>query len=159
VSATEQAAAARPAEHPFIPHQEILNRCVRKAASARPRAQWFRREATGNGLGAGGHGIESELIGRQIEAAWFPELLVRDEWDSELELGLVRDYHDWLAPALLTHGNIRRTTRERLERAACAQAEKLYRVRHLLPQVINNDLVEVALVEAMLRRTTNPQPG
>jgi hypothetical protein len=159
VSSTVQATAARPVEHPFIPHPEILNRCVRKAASARPRAQWFRREVTGDGVGAGGHGIEPELVGRQIEAVWFPELLAREEWDSDLEQGLVRDYHDWLAPALLTHSNIRRATRERLERAACAQAEKLYRVRHLLPQVINSDLVEVALVEAMLRRTANPPPA
>jgi hypothetical protein len=156
VSTSLQAVSARPDQHPFIPHQDVLNRCVRKAASARPRAQWFRRDAAGKGIGAGGSGIEPELIGRELEASWFPELLVREQWDTDLETGLVRDYHDWLAPSLLTHTGLRPTTRNRLERAACAQAEKLYRVRHLLPEIINHDLIDVAMVEAVLRRAATP---
>jgi hypothetical protein len=152
VAPSLQAVSERPDQTPSIAHQEILNRCVRKAASSRPRAQWFRRDAAGNGVGAGGCNIDSALIGRTIEASWFPELLVREEWDTELERALVRDYHDWLAPALLTHSDLRRATRDRLERVACAQAEKLYRYRHLLPEIVNADLVNVALVEAVLRR-------
>ena len=92
-------------------------------------------------------GIDPELL-----AACFPELLLRERWESQIEAYLVRDYHDWLAPALLTHTYLKRATRERLERAACRQAEKLYRVRPLLPEVINADLVDVAMIEAMLRR-------
>ena len=66
--------------------------------------------------------------------------------------GAIRDYHDWQAPLLLTHDNLPRATRDRLERAACRQAEKLYRVRHLLPQMLNPDLLKVAMVEAVMRR-------
>jgi hypothetical protein len=147
-----QAAALRPPEHPFIAHHEILNRCVRAAAGTRPSAQWFRRNSEGDAVGSGGSGLEPALLGRTIEASWFPELLVSEEWGSDVETGLARDYHDWLAPALLTHSNLRRATRDRLERAACSQAEKLYRVRHLLPEIVNPELVDVALVEAVLRR-------
>jgi hypothetical protein len=146
-------AAANPTEQTFIPHREVLNRCVRKAAGTRVRAQWFRRGAAGEGTGLNGSGIEPPMFSRELEAAHFPELLLRERWDNELETGLVRDYHDYLAPSLLTHSNLTRATRERLERAACSQAEKLYRVRHLLPEVVNTDLIEVALVEAVLRRT------
>jgi hypothetical protein len=155
ISPSLQAAATRPAQLPFIPHREILNRCVSKAAGARARAQWFRRGPNGAGVGLNGSGIEPALFNREIECSWFPELLLREEWDSDVEAGLVRDYHDWLAPSLLTHSNLPAALRDRLERAACAQAEKLYRTRHVLPEIINNDLVEVALVEAVLRRACN----
>ena len=64
----------------------------------------------------------------------------------------MRDYHDWQAPKLLTHGNLTHATRDRLERAACRQAEALYRIRHLLPEVVNPDILQVAMVEAVIRR-------
>jgi hypothetical protein len=47
-------------------------------------------------------------------------------------------------------------TRARLERAACRQAEKLYAVRALLPEVIDTDLVKTAFVEAVIRRAGRP---
>jgi hypothetical protein len=153
VAPSLQAATAHPAEHPFIAHREVLSRCVRTAAGTRPSAQWFLRGAGGVGHGLNGTGLAPELIGRDLEAREFPALLLRDDWGDAVETALVRDYHDWLAPTLLTHSNLTREQRERLERAACAQAEKLFAVRHLLPEVINHDLIEVALVEAVLRRT------
>lgn len=152
VSQSLRATAAHPPDQPFIPHGEVLNRCVRRASSARARAQWFRRGPNGEGVGLQGRGIDDNLVGRALEQPSFPELLLRELWGSDVETGLVRDYHDWLAPTLLTHSGLARETRDRLERAACRQAEKLFRVRHLLPEVINNDLIEVALVEAVLRR-------
>lgn len=153
VAPSLQAAATRPPEQPYLPHREILNRCVRKAAGTRVRAQWFRRTATGDGLGLNGSGIEPALHNRELDCAQFPELLVREVWDSEVETDVVRDYHGWLAPSLLTHSNLARATRARLEQAASTQAEKLYRVRHLLPEIVNQDLIDVALVEAVLRRS------
>ena len=75
-------------------------------------------------------------------------------WEAETEQKLVSDYHDWQAPHLLTHTTLTRPTRERLERAACRQAEKLYKVRHFLPEIINRDLLNVAFVEAVIRRST-----
>ena len=103
------------------------------------------------------HGLrlEDALIDRVLTPHDFPELLLRERWDDEIEAGLVRDYHDWLSPSLLTHSGLSRATRDRLERAACAQAERLYRVRGLLPEIVNKDLIDVALVEAMLRRAGN----
>lgn len=136
-----------------IPHRSVLERCVQRAAGPRPRAQWFRRTADGGGVGLGATGLERELSGRRLGRACFPELLLRAEWDSEQERDLVRDYHEWHAASLLTHTDISRATRAALERAACRQAAKLFRVRHLLPEVLDAERVRVALVEGVLRQS------
>ena len=154
ISTSLQAAVEDPPAQPIMSHREILDRCVRKTAGARAKAQWFQRDVNGDGVGLRAHDIAPSWIGRKIDASQFPELLLRERWESEIETNLVKDYHDWLAPALLTHNNLRRATRERLEKVACGQAEKLYSLRHLLPEIINHELVDVALVEAMLRRAS-----
>ena len=137
-----------------IPHQEVLNRCVQKGAGPLERAQWFRREGDGSGTGLHGNRLDAAQVGRTLQRDAFPELLLREVWEVELEKNLVRDYHDWQAPRLLTHRDLTRATRDRLEQAACRQAEKLYQVRHVLPEIINRDLLNVAFVEAVIRRST-----
>lgn len=136
-----------------IAHESVLTRCVQKAAGARPSAQWFRRGADGAGEGLPAQGGRNDRAARHIDAERFPELLLRHDWPSEAERALVQDYHDWHSPFLLTHTNLKRTTRDRLERAACKHAARLYRVRHLLPEMLNPDLLKVAFVEAVVRRS------
>lgn len=135
----------------FIPHRDVLDRCVQRAAGPRAQAQWFRRADDRSGVGLPTHGLDRGLAARRLGAAEFPELLLREDWESERERDLVADYHAWHAPALLTHTTLTDHTRDRLERAACRQARKFYRVRRLLPKVLNEDRVRVALVEAVLR--------
>jgi len=137
-----------------IPHHEILNRCVQKAAGPLDRAQWFRRESDGSGTGMHGNRLDAAQVGRKLQRDAFPELLLREEWEDEREKNLVHDYHDWQAPRLLTHRDLSHATRDRLEHAACRQAEKLYQLRHVLPEIINRDLLNVAFVEAVIRRST-----
>ncbi len=137
-----------------IRHSQVLSRCVQKAAGPLERAQWFRRENDGSGIGLHGRRLDSEHVGRKLGHDAFPELLLREKWEVEQEQSLVSDYHDWQAPSLLTHSRLSHATRDRLERAACRQAEKLYKVRHFLPEIINRDLLNVAFVEAVIRRST-----
>lgn len=137
-----------------IPHSQVLSRCVQKAAGPLERAQWFRREDDGSGTGLHGCRLDATQVGRQLGRDAFPELLLREKWEVEQEQKLVSDYHDWQAPHLLTHSKLTRPTRDRLEHAACRQAEKLYNVRHFLPEIINHDLLNVAFVEAVIRRST-----
>jgi hypothetical protein len=135
-----------------MPHGSVLDRCVQRAAGPWPQAQWFRRTADGGGEGLAGPGRETAFAGRTLGSQCFPELLLRPEWDSERECGLVREYHEWHAASLLTHTDLARPTRAALERAACRQAAKLYRVRYLLPEVVDSELVRVAMVEAVIRQ-------
>lgn len=136
-----------------IPHRSVLDRCVQHAAGSRPQAQWFRRADDGTGEGLDLPGLDRALAGRTLQRQAFPELLLREQWSRDQERGLVRDYHEWHACSLLTHTNLSRSTRAALEHAACRQAEKLYRVRHLLPEVVDADLLQVAMVEAVIRQS------
>jgi hypothetical protein len=100
--------------------------------------------------------LEEHAHGRRLARDWFPELLVREDWEDMTDRDLVFDFHDWQAARLLTHSDLAPATRDRLERAACRQAEQLYAVRALLPEVVNADLIKTALVEALIRRAARP---
>lgn len=145
---------ARPDPEDF-PHAEVLSRCVRAAADPVPRAQWFRRGADGSGVGVGGMYLPAEIEGRTLPAAAFPELLLRETWQTEACAHLVGDYHAWMSPSLLTHATLSRATRARLEVEACGHAERLYVVRELLPEIIDQERIDTALVEAVIRRTVS----
>lgn len=137
----------------YIAHTEVLTRCVRTAAGMHPATQWFWRQQDGSGVGSSGHNLDNNLEGRVLPAESFPLFLLREKWPNQMQTDLVRDFHFWQAPYLLTHTNLSRDTRSRLEQAACQQAERLYSVRNLLPEIINKELVDIALVEAVIRRT------
>lgn len=136
-----------------IAHCAVLDRCVQNAAGGQPQAQWFARTAEGDGQGLPTSGLDEALSHRRLMAAQFPELLLRAEWGSEREQALVREYHEWHAASLLTHTDLTRATRTALEQAACRRADKLFQVRYLLPEVIDEETVRVALVEAVIRQS------
>lgn len=141
----------------FFPHQEVLRRCVRAAAGPISEAQWFVRDDEGGGAGLGGCRIASALQNRHLSYDEFPELIVNEKcWKTQRERNLVRDYHHWQSANLLTHTNLVHDTRDRLERVATRQAEQLYRLRHVLPEIINEKLVKTAFVEAMIRSGARP---
>lgn len=136
-----------------IPHHQILERCVSAAAGAFPTAQWFRRQPDGSGIGLGSSEQPATAAGRALDKAAFPELLLRERWDEELQSELVADYHAWQAPELLTHATLSSQVRDSLERDACRSARRMYNLRNVLPSIINRDLVNAAFVEGMLRQT------
>lgn len=136
-----------------MPHRSVLERCVQRAAGPRPQVRWFRRRDGGGGDGLEYSSPDRTLVKCTLGKEAFPELLLRTEWESEQERELVRDYHAWHAASLLTHTDLSRATRATLERAACQQAAKLFRVRCLLPEIIEHELVQVALVEAVIRQS------
>ncbi len=136
-----------------MPHKSVLDRCVQRAAGSRPQAQWFRRDADGGGDGLEMSGLARAVAARRLERERFPPLLLREEWSSAQEQQLVRDYHEWHAANLLTHTDLPRPTRAALEHAACRQAAKLFRVRYLLPDIVDPELLRVAMVEAVIRQS------
>ena len=132
------------------PHRDQLERQVNVASRPLPAAQWFERNADGSGIGRQGLRVEADEVGRTLSSDDFPELLISSEWDDEVQRGLVEDYHNWYAALLLAHQNLSRQTRERLEQAACRRPQSLLAAYALIPEIIDQEAVEVALVSAKL---------
>jgi hypothetical protein len=133
-----------------IPHRDQLESQVNVASRPMPAAQWFERRRDGSGTGKQGLRISEEEIGRTLEFEDFPELLISENWENDTKSGLVADYHDWYAASLLVHQNLSRTTRERLEQAACRRPQALLASYPLVPEIIDQEAIEVALVSARL---------
>ena len=124
---------------------------VQQAAGSMPRAQWFLRDAEGHGVGLGGLRVATPLRGRQLDTRDFPELLVREGWADETSRSLMREFHNWQAPWLLTLSGLGPSTRERLEAEARRRPLAVFQIRHLLPEVRDRERMRATLVEAMLR--------
>jgi hypothetical protein len=110
------------------------------------------RDAEGHGVGLGGLRVATALRGRQLHAGDFPELLVREDWPDETSRNLMREFHNWQAPWLLTLSGLRPSTRERLEAEARRRPLAVFQIRHLLPEVRDQERMRTTLVEAMLRQ-------
>jgi hypothetical protein len=132
------------------PHRDQLERQVNAASRPMSAAQWFERKPDGSGEGHGGLRIDAGEMGRTLARDDFPELLISTEWQEELQRGLVEDYHNWYAALLLAHQNLSRPTRQRLEKAACTRPRSLLASYALIPEIIDEEAVEVALVSAKL---------
>lgn len=133
-----------------LPHRDQLESQVNVASRPMPAAQWFERQPDGSGLGREGLRLRDEENGRTLPAEDFPELLLSEEWEDPVQSGLVADYHDWYAASLLAHQNLSNATRRRLEAAACQRPQTLLAVYPLIPEILDQDAVDVALVSARL---------
>jgi len=133
-----------------IPHRDQLERQVNVQSRPMPVAQWIERQADGGGIGLSGLRVDEEHVGRRFQPEDFPELLISEVWENETGKGLVEDYHNWNAALLLAHQNIARNTRQRLEKEAMKRPQDLLTVYPLIPEVLDEDAMQVALVSAKL---------
>ena len=144
---------AEHSEDQHVSHDLLLERFVSVEAGAFPSAQWFRRQPDGSGIGLEVNNLSPDLAKRVLPAEAFPELLVREHWDDEMFSAMVDDYHAWQAPELLTHASLSKQARDRLEHKASESAQRIYRLRNVLPEIINKDLMQTVFVEAVIRQT------
>jgi hypothetical protein len=130
----------------------LLARQVNLAARPYPAAQWFQRDQAGEGVGFSGLRIPHEWQGRRLPPEAFPELLVRNAWNSRLENSVIADYHAWLAPILLSWPRLSVATRAGLEVLACEKPQWLARIHRLLPCMVDAPRITAALVAAQLEQ-------
>lgn len=130
--------------------QDVLERGVNMAARPLPMLQWIARQADGSGIGHGGMRVDDELLGRELAAQLFPELLVTEDWEDPVMQSLIREYHDWHAPLLLAHQNLTEATRRRLEAAARKRPEIILKHYPMYPEVLNEEAMQVSLVSGRL---------
>lgn len=132
-------------------HERLqLEQRVRAAAGGPSRAQWFRRDESGRGVPIEGGGPLHCPGGLGPEQ--FPVLPLRERWDDPVTATLVRDYLEWMAPVLLTQGGFPEQTRLRLETAARRRVLEVDTLYRLYPDVVDEDNLKAALVEAALRK-------
>lgn len=147
-------ASTRPPQEKQLHHYEVVNSHVRKLAGTTGRAQWFKRSNDGKGIGLQGQHLAPDLEGRCLVSEAFPELLIQEVGENDLNSAIMADYIDWLAPRLLTLLSLQSATRKRLEILAFKQALEVERCYRLYPEVFDETRLTAALVEAQLRRAT-----
>lgn len=130
--------------------KETLTSLVNEAARPHARAQWFRRLADGSGEGLDATHPDRAFSGHHLEASTFPELLVREAGNNQLEQSAISDYHAWVSPLLLLLPALSDARRRRLERDARARPRWLLRAHRLLPKVLDPEGLNAALVAARL---------
>ena len=133
-----------------IPHSDRLERLVNVASRPLPIAQWIERQSDGSGVGRQGLRVEQAGLGRVYGASDFPELLISTDWKNDIDQALVNDYHHWQAAWLLAHQNLTAGTRAALEQAACKRPQSLLAAYSLIPEILNEEAIEIALVSAKL---------
>jgi hypothetical protein len=139
-------------------HREYLTHQVNQAARPLLAAQWFRRHEDGSGEGLHGQRLPAEWASRSLPVEAFPELLLRREWNNQLEQSVIKDYHAWLAALLLLLPGIAGATRRWLETEACLRPQALARVHRLLPAQLDAEAIKAALVAARLEQSAAPHP-
>ena len=116
---------------------------------ARSRAQWILRNRDGGGVD-----YES---GQEFAADIFPELMVKQHWDSAEASALVKKYLYWQAPWLLELGYLDRATRLRLESDATKRAQMVSARYRNYPVIEDPGWLKAVLVEAKLRDCLEPE--
>ena len=135
------------------PAADYLTRYINHCAGNTPIAQWFRRTPDGSGVGLTCIGSASALEGRHIGAQDFPLLLLAGHGHDAVHAQLIADFHAWQAPYLLSLSHLDRATRQRLEQQARQQALAVEKHHRLYPTIIDQNGMNAALVEAVMRRS------
>lgn len=131
---------------------EYLTRYINERAGAAPQAQWFRRRKDGGGEGMQGIRLQSHLHPRALGHRAFPPLFLREDGHSPVAGQLIQDFIAWQTPCLLLLQHLDRPTRRRFEQLARSRALALDNQYHLYPDVIDENGLNIARVEAALRR-------
>lgn len=135
------------------PAADYLTRYINRCAGNTPIAQWFRRAPDGSGAGLACIGSSAALAERQVDAQHFPLLLLAAHGHDAAHAQLIADFHAWQAPWLLSLTQLDRDTRQRLEQHARQQALVVEKQHRLYPTIIDQNGMNAALVEAVMRRS------
>lgn len=132
---------------------DLLNQIINQRAGKDPSAQWFYRNSFDYGRGMDGINLESHLVGRELSARLFPKMLVQQQWLNATDETLIDAFISWLSPYLLVLDFLRDKQREALEQSAMQYALLVDKMYPLYPKVINQQFINTARVEAMMRKS------
>ena len=133
---------------------ELLNQFINQRAGEQASAQWFYRDQFKYGKGLSGVNLDYKYHSRELSARLFPKMLIQQQWQDETKDSLIDSFINWLSPYLLVLDFLRDRQRERLELTARNHALLVDKMYPLYPKVINQQAINAARVEAMMRRST-----
>lgn len=132
---------------------DLLNQIINQRAGEYPSAQWFYRDRFDYGKGLHGINLDHNLTGRELSARLFPKMLVQQRWLNKSDETLIDAFINWLSPYLLVLDFLRDAQRETLEQSARQYALLVDKMYPLYPKVINQQVINTARVEAMMRKS------
>lgn len=132
---------------------DLLNQLINQRAGEHPAAQWFYRNRFDYGKGLHGINLENNLVNRELSARLFPKMLVQQQWQHQSDETLIDAFINWLSPYLLVLDFLRDAQREILEQSARQYAMLVDKMYPLYPKVIDQQAINSARVEAMMRRS------
>jgi len=127
-----------------------IERLINLRAGDAPRAQWFERLGDGSGKGLAGINADGAHADRSLQAEAFPRWFVRPS-DTDDEERLYEQFFDWQAPCLLLLQDLDPATRRRFEHLAAGRALAVEKLHRLYPEILDQDAIRRARVEAALR--------
>ncbi len=130
-----------------------LNQLINSRAGNKPSAQWFYRDSFSYGKGLSGINLKPAYISRELSARLFPKMLIQQQWQDKNNASLVDAFINWLSPYLLVLDFLRDAQREILEMSAKEHALQVEQMFPLYPKVINQQAINSARVEAIMRRS------
>jgi hypothetical protein len=136
---------------------DYLATYVNSRTASRSAAQLFERAADGSGAGLGGINLDDSLANRKLRAVDFPVNLLEIQRHDAAHRQLLGDFIGWQAPWLLLLHTLAHDTRRQYEETARVQAVKTAGQYRLYPEIINQAVIDAALVEARLRVTMPEQ--
>ena len=134
------------------PHAAWLAEQVTRRVGTPLSLHWIYREDDGSGVGIDGKHLRPEWVKRHLPVSLFPPSLLSESWQDPLIGSVVQDYLAWLSPYLLMLNNLSDVHRRALEIQACRRPQQLMHVRRLLPVVLDQAMIDTALVRARLEQ-------
>jgi len=136
---------------------ELLNQLINQRAGNSPSAQWFYRNQFAYGKGLTGANLDDNYVGRELSARLFPKMLIQQDWQDETRESLVDAFIHWLSPYLLVLDFLKDAQREMLELTAKNNALLVDKMFPLYPKIINQQAINAARVEAMMRKSNQTE--
>ena len=131
---------------------QYLTDYINQLCSTPPQAQWFKRTLDGHGIGMKGHNISEEFVNRELDDTYFDTLMISDKNHDNQHINLINEFIQWQSPWLLLLDSISDSQRMILEERAQKRALVVDQLHQLYPEIIDIRLINVARVEAMLRK-------
>jgi len=136
-------------------HADWLAQQVEASAGNWNYTQWFLRDENSNGVGLQSSSNTNSLAGRVLSKDEFPILMLNDNWIEDDTSTVVKEFFSWQSPFLLLLQHLTDESRLSLEKLASKHVNRLFKMQHLLPKVIDHKTIKSALVEAVMRNTEN----